>query len=141
MRILLVFLTSLYSITLFAQIEKTIHQTFTVTEAQQIEVNLPVNYEFTTWPGDAILVETNIKLEQATTPILNYAIENGRYQVTLEDKGGGSFLMSYKNPSRQKLKTKFGECTETVTIRIFVPEQFDQASQAQLIRKIETTKE
>ncbi len=135
MRAYLSFLFSILSFSLFAQLEKTIHQTFNVTDAKNIAINLPVEYELKTWPGDAVLVETNIKLEQATISVMNFVVENGHYQVTLDDKSGGNFNLTFKNPVRARLKTKSGECIETVTIRIFVPEFFDILNKQQLWRK------
>lgn len=135
MRAIFILFFSSLSISLFAQLEKTIHQTFNVTDAKNIMIDLPVEYELKTWPGDVVLVETNIKLEQATSAVMNFVVENGRYQVTLDDKNGGNFALTYKKTIREKLKTKAGECIETVTTRIFVPEFFDILNKNQLWRK------
>jgi hypothetical protein len=131
---LTILFTSL-SFCLFAQLEKTIHQTFNVTDARNIAINLPIEYEVKTWPGDAVLVETNIKLEQATSAVMNFVVENGRYQVAFDNQNNGNFAMTYKNPSRAKLKTKSGECVETITTRIFVPDFFEIVNKTQLFRK------
>ena len=135
MRALLIILFSSLSFSLFAQLEKTIHQTFNVTDAKSIVIDLPVDYELKSWPGDAVLVETNFKLEQATSAVMNFVVENGRYQMVLEDKTNGNFSLIYKTPNRQRLKTKSGECIETIAIRIFVPEFFDIVNKQQLWRK------
>lgn len=135
MRAIFILFFSSLSVSLFAQLEKTIHQTFNVTDAKNIMIDLPVEYELKTWPGDVVLVETNIKLEQATSAVMNFVVENGRYQVTLDDKNGGNFSLTYKKKSREKLKTKAGECIETVTTRIFIPEFFDILNKTQLWRK------
>lgn len=129
-----VLLTSL-SFCAFAQLEKTIHQTFNVTDAKNIAINLPVDYELKSWPGDAVLVETNIKLDQANSAVMNFVVENGRYQVAFDSQSSGNFAMTYKNPSRAKLKTKAGECIETITTRIFVPDFFEIVNKNQLFRK------
>ncbi len=118
----------------FAQLEKTLHQTFEVKEVKNISVNIPAGYELLSWPGDVILVETNVKLEQANAAIMNYVVENGRYLIQFEGKKDGNYILSYKNPSPQKLKTKFGICDEVVNIRIFVPESFDISDKAQVRR-------
>jgi len=118
----------------FAQLEKTLHQTFEVKDVKDINLKIPAGYELLSWPGDVILVETNIKLEQANAAVMNYVVENGRYQMQFEGIKNGNYLLSYKNPNPQKLKTKFGPCDEVVNIRIFVPEQFDISDKAQIHR-------
>ncbi|MFZ4544587.1 MAG: hypothetical protein ACOYOA_11090 [Saprospiraceae bacterium] len=125
MKVLLLLVFSCLLTPVFAQLEKTIHQTFEVKDTKNININIPAEYELFSWPGDVILVETNVKLEQANAAIMNFVVENGRYQMTFEDKKEGNFNLSYKNPSPQKLKTKFGPCDEFVKIRVFVPEFFD----------------
>ena len=121
----------------FAQLEKTIHQTFNVTDAQNIVVNISADYELKTWPGDAMLIETNVKLENATKAILDYVVESGRYKIELQDQGGGSnFNLIEKTINRAKLTTKMGLVNETVGIKIFVPENFDIGNKSQLTKKI-----
>lgn len=135
MRAIFILFFSSLSFSLFAQLEKTIHQTFNVTDAKNIMINLPVDYELKSWPGDVVLVETNIKLEQATSAVMNFVVENGRYQMALDDKNGGNFALIYKKATRERLKTKGGECIETITTRIFVPDFFDILNKNQLWRK------
>lgn len=134
MRVLFLLVFSCLLTPAFAQLEKTLHQTFEVKEVKAITVNIPADYEVLSWPGDVILVETNVKLEQANAAIMSYVVENGRYQIQFEGNKDGSYLMSYKNPNPQKLKTKFGLCDEVVNIRIFVPESFEISDKTQIRR-------
>lgn len=130
-----IFCCCLWSTTLMAQLEQTIHQTFNVTDAKNIAISLPGEYELKTWPGDALLVETNVRLEQASIAVMNFVVEDGRYQMLFDSRNIGDFMLSYKTPSRAKLKTKAGECVETITTRIFVPDFFDIVNKQQLFRK------
>jgi hypothetical protein len=124
------------AVLLFAQLEKTVHQTFNVTDAQNIMMKMNTTYELKTWPGDAVLVETNIKLENATNAILNFVVESGRYEIVLEDQGNGAnFNLKEKNTKRAQLTTKNGIVNESVSIKIFVPEFFDIGDPALLRRK------
>ena len=134
MKVLFMLVFSCFLSSAFAQLEKTLHQTFEVKDVKNIRVNLPSEYEVLAWPGDVILVETNVKLEQANAAIMNYVFENGRYQILFEGQKEGNFQMSYKNPNPQRLKTKFGLCDELVNIRIFVPESFDVSDKTLLRR-------
>ncbi len=121
---------------LFAQLEKTVHQTFNVTDAKNIMVQMNTPFELTAWPGDAVLVETNIKLENATNAILNYVVESGRYEISFEDQGNGAnFNLKEKNTKRAQLTTKNGVVNETVAVKIFVPEFFNISNKAHLVRK------
>ena len=120
----------------FAQLEKTIHQTFNMTDAQNIVVNISTEYELRTWPGDAMLIETNIKLENATKAILDYVVESGRYKILLQDQGGGAnFNLIEQTINRAKLTTKMGLVNETIGIKIFVPENFEIGNKSQLVKK------
>lgn len=121
---------------LFAQLEKTVHQTFNITDDQNIMVQMNTPFELTAWPGDAVLVETNIKLENATNAILNYVVESGRYEILLQDQGNGAnFNLKEKNTKRAQLTTKNGVVNETVAVKIFVPDFFDISNKAHLVRK------
>jgi hypothetical protein len=118
-----------------AQVEKTIHQTFNVEGAQTISVQIKGGeYEVQNWAGNTILIETNIKLEQATTQILNYVIEQGRYEVVL-DQQNGSFTLKDKQTQRNRLRSKTGDCVENISMKILVPDEFAIQGLSQLVRK------
>jgi uncharacterized protein (DUF1786 family) len=131
-------LFSFLSFSSFAQLEKTIHQTFNVNDAKNIGITMNNEYEIQTWPGDAVLVETNIKLENATSAILNFAVDSGRYVIVFEDNGNGStFTLKEKATNRPKLSSKNGLVNEMVTVKIFIPEDFDASNKALLVKKSE----
>jgi hypothetical protein len=118
-----------------AQVEKTIHQTYNVEGAQTITIQIKSGeYEIENWAGNTILIETNIKLEQATTQILNYVVEQGRYQVIL-DQNEGAFTLKDKEPIRNRLRSKTGDCVENITMKILVPDEFTIVGLSQLLRK------
>jgi hypothetical protein len=120
----------------FGQLEKTIHQTFNVTDATNIAVQVSGDFKVENWPGDAVLVETSIKLENATNAILKHVVETGRYTIVLEDQGNGSnFLLKEQNTKRAKINTKNGLVNETIEIKIFIPSFFDISNPTLCTRK------
>jgi hypothetical protein len=136
MKHIFIFIFTFATTSVFAQLEKTIHQTFNMTDAQNIIVNIPNGYELQSWPGDAMLIETTVKLENATKAILDYVVESGRYKILLQDQGTGSnFNLVEQNTNRAKLTTKNGLVNETVSIKIFVPENFDINNKNQIFKK------
>ena len=135
MRYIIVFCLSLFGFVASAQVEKTIHQTYNIEGAQSISIQIKGGeYEIENWAGNTILIETNIKLEQATTQILNYVIENGRYEVILENNEG-SYILKDKQQQRNKLRSKTGECVENIKMKILVPDEFEIQSLTSLVKK------
>lgn len=108
----------------FGQIEKILNQDFNVDRILQIEFDLARDYYIEKWSGTTILVETKIKLEQATPSIMKYALESGRYEILLIEDGEKVTLKS-KISRPPRLKNKSNEITETIEVRIMVPEDFN----------------
>ena len=115
------------SLSLSAQLEKTIHQTFDVADFNSISIDLiGDSTKVVSWAGNSILTETNVKLYDASTSILTHFMEKEqRYEIQADANGSDLRLTSVKK-ERKPIRTKNGECPENVTIRIFVPEDFEQ---------------
>ena len=107
----------------FAQLQKTIHKTFQIDSAEVITLELYGEYQIETWAGDNILTETKIQVFNASKTILNFLLENGRYDIKMEllEK---TLLLQSKYQNRTPIKTKVGESKEVVNLRIFIPDTF-----------------
>jgi len=134
----LLFLSLLLSTALQAQLERIIHDEFDVEEISAINLDLYGAYEVVPWAGNKILVETKIQLYSANNAILNHFIEAGRYKIDLLKDTEEASMVSV-DMERKPIRTKSGECSEHVSIRLFVPEDFNAAQKNLLSRQIEIT--
>lgn len=112
-----VYLASLYT-PASAQV---IHQSFEMGEAKAITLSLDIPYEVETWAGNTILTETKVKMENIPPNILKHFINQGRYEI-VNQSTETEVELKLKDVNRQPIRTKNGEATETINIRIFVPE-------------------
>lgn len=112
-----VYLASLYT-PASAQV---IHQSFEMGPAKSITLSLDIPYEVETWAGNTILTETKIKMENIPPNILKHFINQGRYEI-VDNSTATVVELSLKETNRRPIRTKNGEATETINIRIFVPE-------------------
>ena len=119
----LIFLFSIVSLN--AQLEKTIHQTFEVEGLDALSVDLISDTTLLVpWAGNTILTETKVKLYDASPSIMAHFMEKEkRYEIeadTIESK-----LRLYSVVTERKpIRTRSGECPEYVNIRVFIPEEF-----------------
>ncbi len=115
-----VYILSLYTtpIPVSAQV---IHQSFEIGERKAITLSLDIPYEVETWAGNTILTETKVKMENIPPKILKHFINQGRYEI-VENNSETAIELSLKEVDRRPIRTKNGEATETINIRIFVPE-------------------
>ncbi len=135
----LLFLSLLLSTALQAQLERIIHDEFDVDEISVLNLDLYGEYEIVPWAGNKILVETKIELYSATNAILNHFIEAGRYKIDLLGDVGEASMVSM-DMERKPIRTKSGECSEYVSIRLFIPEDFNTTQKNMLSREIQITK-
>ncbi len=135
----LLFLSLLISTALQAQLERIIHDEFEVEEVSVVNLDLYGEYEVVPWAGNKILVETKIELYSATNAILNHFIEAGRYKIDLLKDTGEANMVSI-DMERRPIRTRSGECSEYVSIRLFVPEDFNTTQKNLLSREIQITK-
>lgn len=104
--------------------ERTVYQSFEIDSATNIEFKLVGDFELIKWAGNSILTETNIQIWKASPRILDFFIEQGRYEI-LSSKDIASPLLSSRFLERQPIKTKEGECVEIIKLKIFVPDIFE----------------
>ena len=119
----------LQSITLHGQLQQIIHQTFTVDEMNQINLDIFGKYSVEIWPGSEVLTETTVKLTNASHSILTYLIENKRYAIQLDTLEERSVALVSIDKKRLGIKTSKGESKEEIAIRIFVPDFFEKKNE------------
>jgi len=73
---------------LFAQQQRTLHQTFEIEEVERINFNLYDEIEFEKWAGNTILTETKVEVHDATKGIFDHFVNGGRYEIVMADKPG-----------------------------------------------------
>jgi uncharacterized ubiquitin-like protein YukD len=105
-----------------AQVSKTIHQTFTLDNAEKITLDLDskdINYKET--KGTRILVETKITLSLPNQSLLDFVVNNGRYNLikSVDATSREISLSSQKNKNVIVVRGK--ECVEDVVHTIYVP--------------------
>ncbi len=121
---LLLLILFLSSISLRAQMERTVYQSFEIDTAKTIALKVVGEYELQAWAGNSVLTETNIQIWKASPRILDYFIEKGRYEFLQESSPDATYLSS-RFMERQPIKTKDGECVEIIKVKIFVPDTFE----------------
>jgi hypothetical protein len=135
---LLLFSFLLLSISANAQLKKTVHQTFEVGEARNINLDVFGDYEIESWPGNTIMSETKIELYDASPHILKFFMEEKeRYKLTLNGAGEESISLVSNDKERRGIQYKGKECFEQVKVKLFVPEEFVEINPKTLRKKEE----
>ena len=111
---------------LAAQLQRIMHQSFTLDTLHHLVFALPGEYQVESWAGDNILTETKVQLYDASEGILTHFIEKGRYQLEAET-GADTLRIFALDPERKPIRTLNGEASELVNLRIFIPEAFVEA--------------
>ena len=140
MRILITFTLTLFSICCAsAQLEKVLHQTFEIGEADKINLDLKGEYKIELWAGNTVMTETQIRLTDASPAILKHFVEKEkRYELVLDNTDGIVDLYNF-DKERKAIRTKNGECIEQVKLRIFVPDNFESLNDSSLTKKVKTS--
>lgn len=114
------------SFSCFAQLEKTIHQTFDLNSITTVQLELYGEYTLVPWAGNSILVETKIQLYNSSASILKHFIEKDqRYLIEIDTAISGILKLFSHDMKRADLRTKTGaESIENVETRIFIPENY-----------------
>jgi hypothetical protein len=133
-KFLLIAALSVWSMIANAQLEKTIHQTFSVDEAHALSIDLASDFEVILWSGDHILSETNIQLYDASEGIFEHFLKEGRYDI-LADSASQQLNLHSRDMERKPIRTKKTECFEQVKVRLFVPDTFAVLDKHNLSRK------
>lgn len=112
----------LFSINIvLAQRATTYHQTFTLSESiSSLIVDISYPYEIEKWDGNAIMVETNIKMKNITRQTMDFFINQGRYKLISTDYVN-ALKIELAPMVRKTISTKYGECNEDIHYKVYVP--------------------
>jgi len=125
LRILLSTILLLVVSSLFGQFSKTVHHTFEADSAQTISVEVQGEVSIENWEGNTVLVETNIRVYNASKSLFEFMVEEqGRYEV-LADLSGNSLKITSKDKERRIIQTKKGQANEEVLVRVRLPKRFN----------------
>ncbi len=93
-------------------------------------VNLDVyeydQYEVRQWPGDDILIETSVKINNGKPHILKFFLEQKRWDLKEEVAGDRLSLVS-RDKVRRVVQGTQGTTSETVNIVVYIPQEFTAA--------------
>ena len=137
-KIFFLFVFSFCAIQSFAQLEKVLHQTIDVDSINTIQVDIKGDVEIEIWVGNTILTETSVQLYDATPGIFKHFIETEkRYEVVSETNNSAIRLYSFDSV-RNSIRTKRGECFESVKVKVYIPDVFEVNDNLTMTRKIES---
>ncbi len=117
-----------------AQLEKTIHQTFDLQDAQTISLDLVGEYSIIPWAGDKVMTETKIELYDATPSILDHFVEKEERYLIKADTSQAAFHLYSANKKRDIIKTKTRQCMEVVQVKVYVPDSYEIRNGNTLVR-------
>lgn len=125
----------LLSTSVFAQLKKTVHQTFDIGEATTIQLDIYGDYELEAWPGNTIMSETQIELYDASPHVLKFFMdEQERYKIIVGEPGD-QVMLSSKDKERKEIQYKGTTCYESVKVKLYIPEEFSLENKQSLRKK------
>ena len=142
---LLLFLFMLPNTSISAQFRKVLHSTFEVGTVTELNFDLSGSVEIEAWSGNVIMTETTIFLGNASASMLNHFVEQGRYDVVASDPDSTVIMViTSKTKDREPVKLrrwigeelKEVEVSENVTIKVFVPEEYEHQDDAKTVWKL-----
>ncbi|MFK8055910.1 MAG: hypothetical protein AB8F78_07320 [Saprospiraceae bacterium] len=120
---------------LFGQFSKTVHHTFEADSAQTITINIEGEVIVEAWEGNTVLVETNIRLYNASKSLFEFMVEEqGRYEV-LGNISGQTLAITSKDSERRIIQTKKGQANEEIFVRVRLPKKFTGEGSGPYARK------
>ena len=119
----------------FAQMEKTLHQSFSLDSVDLVTLDLQEEVIVETWSGAGILTETKVELYYASRGLMKHFIEvQERYKIE-SDGGTGSMRLVNTVPVRKSVQYKGQQCEEFITTKVYMPEEFELVDGKTLRRK------
>lgn len=113
--------------TVFAQASQKKPQILTMPQGV-VELHIDVDdqqVEIVKTKGSRISIETSVKIEQGSLPLLNYLMEAGRYDLTAHENMHLNILTIRPTKNDRVLLVKGKECEEIVRYKIHVPESVE----------------
>jgi len=109
-----------------AQLKHTQHHTFQLDSINRVRIDLVDPFTVENWAGNQLMTETQVQLYQASESVLKFFLKNERYAIVPDSNSSTILILQSKDTVRKPIKTKFGECEERISVRIFVPKNFVQ---------------
>ena len=112
--------------TVFAQDPADIfHKTVDIDKVNRISFDIYADdqVEYRSWPGDDLLIETTVKIQNAQQDILDFYMRQNRYVLKPEVTGDAMSLVSF-DKTRRTVKGTEGSAFESVSIVVYLPEDF-----------------
>ncbi len=105
------------------------HKTVDIDKVNRISFDVYPNdhVEYRSWPGDDILIETTVKIENAKQDILDFYMRQNRYVLKPEVTGDAMSLVSF-DKTRRTVKGTEGAAYESVNIVVYLPEDFSPSA-------------
>jgi hypothetical protein len=128
MKIIITLFFAMCSCCLFAQIKQTIHRTFVAEDITQVQLNLgTANIEIRETKGSRVLVEITIGADVPSEAMMNFLIENKRYDLEQELNAQTSTLILSSKKNLNVLMVKGKECKEELSYVIYLPMKIKHA--------------
>lgn len=111
-----------YNTTCSGQSSKTIHQTFQVDNAQKININVVgTKVEMRETKGSRVMVEVSVKLSVPNDRLLDFVINNGRYDLNRELNSASGELTISSKKTNNVLIVQGKECYEEISYVFYLP--------------------
>ena len=124
--------------TLFGQVTKTIHQTFEIEEeVESVALDIFDKFEVEEWAGNNIMVVTKVDLTSGAQHLLDFYVNEGRYDVEASGEEDTALSLVSKDNVRRGLKYKDLTVYEEITMKLYIPENFQLNGKSQLTKKAE----
>ncbi|MEL7160441.1 MAG: hypothetical protein AAFN92_06770 [Bacteroidota bacterium] len=130
MRFLLTLALLAATATSFAQDPADIfHKTVDLDSINQVSLDVYENdqFEVRQWPGDDILIETSVRINNGKPHILKFFREQNRWDLA-EKVQGDQLLLESHDKVRRVVQGTEGVTSETVRIVVYMPEDFSSTS-------------
>lgn len=108
----------------WAQLSKQTTQTIPTAGAELLRVAIPhATLHFKETKGDRLIVEANIELSVSNEILLNFIINNGRYQLQWTIDPISKELLLFSEQDRDVLVVRGEVCEERVSYTIYIPKK------------------
>ena len=121
-----------------AQFQKIKHSTFEITDStKQIQIDLNRELKTESWPGNTLLLETRIVLENGNRSLYGFLEKSGRYEYLSESKDS-TLTLGAKFPEPPLFITPNGSLQEFIQVKVLIPDNFVPRDSTVWIRKPKT---
>lgn len=104
------------------------HKTVDLDKINQVsfDVYKDDQLEVKTWPGDDILIETSVKLNNGDPDILRFFLDKDRWGLA-ENVSGDQLKLESVDKNRRFVKGTEFTTSEQVVIVVYIPEEFSES--------------